>query len=196
MLDFFSTNVIMINITVRRCVISDTLVLNSTFEPLSVIPLSIIPWQRAVKLLFLDRVKVLQHYEDWSVHSQKLILPVPAVVMTTEYFNFKKQIRYSKANIFLRDLYQCQYCADTFDVKDLTIDHVVPRAAGGKTSWENCVSSCIECNSKKGALRNMRPLREPHKPDAHSMMFKMKDRPFTIKHPSWAEYLAPYRKIA
>lgn len=175
---------------------SDTLVLNATYEPMSVIPLSVISWQRAMKLLFLDRVKVLSHYDDWVVHSQKLAMPVPALVITTEYFNFKKAIRYSKHNVYLRDLYQCQYCADTFDPSDLTIDHVVPRAMGGKTQWENVVAACKDCNEQKADKMEMRPLRDPFKPDAHAMMYAMRDKPYTVKHPSWAEYLAPYRKIA
>lgn len=174
---------------------SDVLVLNASYAPISVIPLSIISWQRAMKLIFLERVKVLEHYDDWVVHSQKQAFPVPALVITTEYFDFKKAIRYSKANVFLRDLYQCQYCGDTFDPKALTIDHVVPRAMGGKTNWENVASACKECNELKADKMDMRPMREPHKPDAHQMMYAMRDRPLTINHPSWEEYVSPYRKV-
>lgn len=164
--------------------------------PLSVIPLSIISWQNCMKLLYLDKIRVLHHYDNWAIHSQKLAIPVPAVAITTEYFDFKKQIRYSKSNIYLRDLYQCQYCGDTFDQCDLTIDHVIPRALGGKTSWINCCSACKPCNSEKADKTFMKPLRPPYKPDTHSMMYSMRNKPFSIKHPSWREYIEPYRKIA
>ena len=174
---------------------SDVLVLNATYEPMSVIPLSVISWQRAMKLIWLERVRVLSHYDDWVVHSQKLAFPVPALIITTEYFNFKKAIRYSKSNVFLRDLYQCQYCGDTFDPSHLTIDHVRPKALGGKTSWENCVSACKDCNEHKSDQTLMRPLREAFRPDARSMMYAMRDKPYTAKHKSWVEYLEPYRKI-
>ena len=180
----------------RRGTMSDTLFLNSTYEPMSVIPLSVISWQRAMKLLFLERVKVLAHYDDWTVHSQKCAFPVPALVITTEYFDFKKSIRYSKHNVYLRDLYQCQYCGDTFDPSALTIDHVIPRAMGGKTTWENVVAACKDCNSEKADKMEMSPLRDPFRPDARQMMFAMRNKPYTAKHPSWKEYLEPYRKIA
>lgn len=173
----------------------DCLVLNSSYEPLSVIPLSIISWQRAIKLIWLERVHVLENYQDRHIHSQKLVMPVPAVVMTNEYFNFKKAIRYSKSNVFLRDLYQCQYCCETFEQKDLTIDHVIPRALGGKTSWENCVTACNACNAEKADRTDMSPKRPGFKPDMHSMAFNMRDKPVYIQHPSWEQYLEPYRKV-
>jgi len=174
---------------------TDCLVLNASYEPMSVIPLSAISWQRVMKLLVLDRVKTIAHYDDWVVHSQKLAFPVPALVITTEYFDFKKAVRYSKDNIFLRDLYQCQYCSDTFEKGELTIDHVRPRALGGKTSWENCATACKMCNEQKADRMEMHPIREPYKPDPHQMMFAMRDKPLMIKHPSWAKYLEPYRKV-
>jgi len=174
---------------------SDTLILNSSMAPLSVIPLSITPWQNAMKLLYLGKIKVLHHYDDWAIHSQHMAIPVPAVAITTEFFDFKKKIRYSKSNVFLRDLYQCQYCRDTFDSNDLTIDHVVPRALGGKTSWTNCATACEDCNTKKADKTHMKPFREPFQPDSYSMMYAMKDSPIRIRHNSWAEYLKPYRKI-
>jgi len=174
---------------------TDTLVLNATYEPISVVPLSVITWQRAMKLICLERVKVLAHYDDWVVHSQKLAYPVPALIITTEYFNFKKAIRYSKDNIFLRDLYQCQYCSETFDKSELTIDHVRPRAMGGKTSWDNCATACKVCNEQKADRMEMVPIREPFKPDPHQMMFAMRDKPYVVKHKSWIEYLSQYRTV-
>jgi len=173
---------------------SDTLILNASYEPLSVLPLSTIPWQRTMKLLVLDRISVLAHYDDWIVRSQKLAMPVPALAITKEYFDFKKAVRYSKSNIYLRDLYTCQYCGDTFDKKDLTIDHVIPRSHGGKTTWDNCVAACNDCNLAKGNKMVMKPLRQPFKPDPHYMAFTMKDKVVKIKHPSWEEFLTPYHK--
>lgn len=165
-------------------------------QPLSVIPLSIITWQNCMKLLYLDKIKVLHHYDNWAVHSQKTAWPVPAVAITNEYFDFKKQIRYSKANVYLRDLYQCQYCGDTFAQNQLTIDHVVPRCLGGKTEWTNVVAACRDCNAEKADEQIMSPMRDPFKPDAHSMMYAMRNESVHLKHPSWGEYLEPYRKIA
>ena len=129
---------------------SDCLLLNSNYEPISILPLSVIGWQHALKLYFLDRVTILESYEDWVIRSEYLAINVPSVLVTKEYFDNKKHVKFSRANMYLRDLYQCQYCGDTFNGDDLTIDHVLPRASGGKTNWDNCTTACKACNFKKG----------------------------------------------
>lgn len=167
---------------------SDTLLLNANYEPISILPLSIIGWQHAIKLMFLDRVHVLETYDNWEIHSEHLTIKVPSVCVTKEYFNNKKSVKFSRYNLYLRDLYQCQYCSDTFEHKDLTIDHVIPRASGGKTNWENTVTACKPCNHKKGS-KLQTPLRMPYKPDYYSLVGKWKNMPVHIKHPSWEKYL-------
>lgn len=167
---------------------SDCLLLNSNYEPISILPLSVIGWQHALKLYFLDRVEILESYEDWVVRSEKLTINVPSVLVTKEYFNNKKHVKFSRYNMYLRDLFQCQYCGDTFDHDELTIDHVLPRASGGKTNWENCCTACKPCNFKKGS-KLQKPLRMPYKPDYYNLVNKWKNRPVTIKHTSWNQYL-------
>ena len=119
---------------------NECLLLNSNYEPISVLPLSVIDWQHAIKLHFLDRVTILETYSDWKIHSEHLTIAVPSVVVLKEYFKYKKTIKFSRANLYLRDLYTCQYCGEVFEPKDLTIDHVIPKALGGKTNFENTVS--------------------------------------------------------
>ncbi len=167
---------------------SDTLLLNANYEPISVLPLSVVGWQHAIKLVFLDRVKVLETYDDWVVHSAKMSMPVPSVCVAKEYFNSKQRVKFSRSNLYLRDMYQCQYCAETFEPEDLTLDHVIPRMEGGATSWENAVTACKPCNFKKGS-KLQKPLRMPYKPDYYHLVNKWKNRPFTVRHPSWYEYL-------
>ena len=106
---------------------SHTLLLNSDFNPISVLPLSVIGWQHAIKLMFLDRITVIEEYQDWHIHSEKLSINVPSVAVTKEYFHFKKSAKFSRNNLYLRDMFQCQYCLDTFNHVDLTIDHVIDR---------------------------------------------------------------------
>ena len=55
----------------------------------------------------------------------------------------------SIVNIYARDNYRCQYCGAKCTIDELTYDHVVPRSAGGKTTWENIVSACYTCNRRK-----------------------------------------------
>ena len=173
---------------------SDTLVLNGDHQPLNYLPLSVIPWKQAVKLMFLERVHVLESYEDWDIRSPSLTMPVPAVIVTKEFFNFKKKVKFKRYNMYLRDLYQCQYCADTFSSQDLTIDHVIPLSKGGKTSWTNCVTACKECNTKKGNGFT-KPIREPFQPEYFQLVGQRKTQPFAIKHKSWVTYL-PLSKAA
>ena len=142
----------------------DCLILNANYQPLSWLPLSVISWQQAVKLHYMEKIKVLEWYADWEVHSPSTTLKVPALAITRDYHNFQKGVRFSRSNLYLRDLFQCQYCAETFDYHELNIDHVQPMSKGGKTNWENCVTSCIPCNSRKQNFFK-KPIREPFKPD-------------------------------
>jgi 5-methylcytosine-specific restriction endonuclease McrA len=167
---------------------SNTLLLNSNYDPISILPLSVINWQHAIKLYFLDRISILESYEDWVIHSEKLTINVPSVCVTKEYFNYKRAVKFSRANMYLRDLYTCQYCSEVFQSSALTIDHVVPRMAGGKTNFENCVTSCKPCNHRKGSkLTN--PIRQPYKPDYYSLVAKWKDRKIHVPQDSWYQYL-------
>jgi hypothetical protein len=138
--------------------------------------------------MFLDRVIVIETYPGRVIRSEHLTIEVPSVCMTKEYFNYKKTVKFSRANMFLRDLYQCQYCADTFDTKDLTLDHVIPRASGGKTTWENSVTACKPCNYKKGS-KLQKPKRMPFKPDFYNLVNKWKNQGIRVSNPSWLKYL-------
>lgn len=169
---------------------SDCLILNGDYQPLSLLPLSVVGWQQAVKLYFLDRVRIIEVYEDWKVHSPSMDFNVPALVALKEYHHIKKHVKFGRAHLFLRDMYQCQYCADTFNIADLTVDHVTPISKGGKTSWENCVSACRKCNTSKGdKVGYMTPLKEPYRPDYFNLSSLRKNRPFNVRHQSWLQYI-------
>lgn len=167
---------------------SDVLLLNSDFNPISILPLSVINWQHAVKLYFMNRIEIIEEYEDWTIRSEKFSMRVPSVCVTKNYFHFKKTAKFSRANMYLRDMYQCQYCGDVFEAKILTLDHVVPKSMGGKTTWENSVSACKPCNYKKGA-RIWDPLRKPYKPDHYQLIRNWKEGPVQVRHASWYQYL-------
>lgn len=167
---------------------SNCLLLNQNYQPISVLPLSVVSWQHAIKLYFLDRVSILETYDNWVVRSEKLEIAVPSVCVTKEYFNYKKSVKFSRSNLYLRDLYTCQYCDEVFDHRELTIDHVIPRAAGGKTNFENTVASCKPCNHKKGS-KIVKPLRKPFKPDYYSLVNQWKNRPVQVPDRSWYQYL-------
>jgi 5-methylcytosine-specific restriction endonuclease McrA len=123
-----------------------TLVLNQAYEPIKVVS-----WQRALTLLTLGKVEVLEEY-DWTVRSVTVVIKVPAVVRLLRVFRRRRQpVKFSRVNIYARDRYRCQYCGDRKPIAELTYDHVVPRRDGGRTEWTNIVTACQDCNLAKGA---------------------------------------------
>lgn len=132
------------------------------------IPHKIIPWQTAVTMSFLGKVDVLEEYDD-VIRSPSLAIKAPAVVrLRRPLGGMKRGVKFSRINVFARDEFRCQYCGARRAVPELNYDHVVPRVQGGKTVWENIVTSCYDCNSRKRGRTpeqaGMRLLRAPVKP--------------------------------
>lgn len=168
----------------------DTLLLNSDGAPVSLLPLSTLNWQDAIKALVLDKATVLAWHENWIVRSARWETMVPAVMIQKEYTKPKSSIRFSKSNVFLRDGYQCMYCGVDLHKKECTLDHVIPTSHGGKNTWENATTSCSPCNANKGNNPKIRPKIKPHKPTFYELVNKRKQFPFNIRHPSWLDYLS------
>lgn len=140
-----------------------TLLLNATYEPLMVID-----WKRAISLVFLGKSDVLAEHET-RVRSVSLTLRIPSVLrLRKRVRRVKPVIRFSRRNVYARDDYRCQYCAESFPAGKLTFDHVLPRSRGGKTSWTNIVACCEDCNRRKGdrtpAEAGMQLLKKPARP--------------------------------
>jgi 5-methylcytosine-specific restriction endonuclease McrA len=121
-----------------------TLLLSQGYEPIK-----IISWQRALKLLTLGKVEVIEEY-DAELRAVSLVIKTPAVVRLLRSFRrYPKPVKFSRVNIATRDRYRCQYCDRKCTIGEITYDHVVPRSRGGTTSWENIVSACVACNGRK-----------------------------------------------
>jgi len=168
---------------------ADTLVLNADAQPLSLLPLSTIQWQEAVKYLWLDKVTVLDWYDDWVVRSASWETKVPAVVMLKEYMRVKTSVRFSKSNVFLRDEFICQYCRKPLAKKFATLDHILPISKGGKTNWTNVVCACGPCNQEKSDKIGRKPIRPPYRPDYWELVSKRRHLPYHVKHKGWLDYL-------
>jgi 5-methylcytosine-specific restriction endonuclease McrA len=166
-----------------------TLVLNADAQPVSLLPLSIIDWQEAIRYLVLDKASVMSWYDDWIVHSASWETRVPAIMMLRDYQKPKSTMRLSKRNVFLRDGYTCQYCGDEVTDQTATLDHVHPISQGGKSTWDNLSTACKPCNYKKAASTKMKPMIMPYKPDFWQLINQRRTRGFHLAHPSWADYL-------
>ncbi|MCB9030732.1 MAG: HNH endonuclease [Deltaproteobacteria bacterium] len=98
----------------------------------------------------MGKVEVVEEY-DHDIRSVSLVIKAPAVVRLLSYVQRHKQKpSLSRANIFARDNFECQYCGDTLNAASATVDHVLPRSRGGQTTWENIVTCCSACNRDKG----------------------------------------------
>lgn len=159
---------------------SHVLVLNRSFMPINITTV-----RRAFVLLYQGLAKAVDHqfetfdYKDWSelsvaAHHETIglvnrLVRVPRVVLLITYDRVpRRHVRFSRYNIYLRDGNTCQFCGKRHSRSDLNLDHVIPRSQGGKTVWENVVTSCIPCNRKKGGksphevgMRLIRPAARP-----------------------------------
>ncbi len=139
-----------------------TLVLNRNWQPVNVATVA-----RALVLLWNESARVVDpadyqtfDWNDWSelrpdngdafVQAIRFRIRVPEVITLTEYDRLPTaSVTFSRRNIFKRDKFVCQYCGEQPGTDALTIDHVVPRAQGGESRWDNCVLACIDCNHRK-----------------------------------------------
>ncbi len=165
------------------------LVLNADYRPLSYYPLSLWSWQDAVKAAWLDRVDIIAEYDEVA-RSPSREIRIPSVVVLKDFVKPQRKVAFTRFNLFLRDEFSCQYCGTT---GDLTFDHVVPRASGGVTSWENVVAACSKCNLQKGSksLRRsgMALRKQPSQPIAEQLRNAGRKFPPNYLHESWLDFL-------
>src|SRR5690349_3557521 len=185
------------------------LVLNKHYQPVRVTRA-----RRALTLLFVGAAKALDlryeahDFECWRAlgaiegyeHVGTLSGPVavPRLLLLARYGRIPTTtIRLSRRNVYLRDDFTCQYCARRMPAKDLNLDHVTPRALGGKATWENLVTSCRRCNFEKGSATpeaaGMRLLKIPSRPN-WSTAAALAALPRTFVE--WEPFLSPAPEIA
>lgn len=150
------------------------LLLNSSYEPVH-----IVTWQKALQLLYLGKVDVLEESHEIA-RSITISIKIPIVLRLRRYIKIshrKSLVRFSRLNVLLRDSYQCQYCSYIPSRQNLTLDHVIPVSQGGRRTWENIVTSCIKCNQIKGGRTpdqaGMKLLKKPKAPKnfSHTSLF-------------------------
>lgn len=191
---------------------SPVLVLNRLWQPIHTCAA-----RRALKLVCIGHAQIVQtegearyqthDFGSWMefsavvvegemIHSICLALRVPKIIVLSYYDRLpRKEVKFTRHNVFLRDKYTCQYCGNPFAERELNLDHVLPRDKGGKTTWENIVTSCIRCNTRKANKHahevNMKLMRTPSTPRWRPLFGMRSDGP---TDESWRQFLHPDRE--
>ena len=162
---------------------ADTLVLNRSFHAVH-----IADWRKALTMVYQGHAEVLDDdlmahdFDSWAtvsslmdespagfVHSARLKIAIPEIIRLTQYDRLpKREVAFTRHNIYEHYKYRCCYCGHRFPTAELNLDHVVPRSRGGTATWENIVTACLPCNTRKAnRLPNeagMRLLVQPGRP--------------------------------
>ena len=170
----------------------DTLVLDPGYQPVARVS-----WQRAITLLFQNKIEVVEEYEDKEIRAVTFSIKMPSVVRFLKAIRGKRRaIKFSRENVYTRDQGKCQYCNQKVPRPEATYDHVIPRAMDGKTEWDNIVIACVPCNQKKGGRTpeqakmhlRVRPVRPKKLPDVKVTIMWHKGMPT-----QWRNWLRDYQ---
>lgn len=140
-------------------------------------------------MLLIKGVAVIEEAHDRYVH---VGLQLPCVIRLRQYRRLPSRIQtLSRKNILIRDGYICQYCGVKFVSSELELEHVVPRARGGQSTWENLVAACRVCNARKAdrtpTEAGMKLLRQPRRVTIHTSRAFM--RQTGVDEEKWRKYL-------
>jgi len=188
------------------------LVLNKAWQPVNIVGM-----RRALTLMFqghaqvvhaeadgAHRVFTLAEWMDYSerhpdaarsIRAVRLALLAPSVLLLTEFDRLpRREVRFCRRNVYLRDGHRCQYCGRVFSPGELTLDHVVPRELGGRTTWENIVTACARCNARKAnrlpLQAGMTPRKAPARPRWRAFLSVLAD---TEREGAWQPFINPKR---
>lgn len=182
---------------------ASVLVLNRSYLPVHVTSV-----RRAFALLYQGIAKAVNDqyetfdFDSWaelavSEHDDAIgivggWIRVPRVILLQAFDKVpRRHVRFSRINIYARDRNTCQYCGRRFARSELNLDHVIPRAQGGRSTWENVVCSCIACNRRKGGCTpvqaGMRLVRRPSRPRWSPVLSVVNGRE---GYPEWRPFLS------
>jgi 5-methylcytosine-specific restriction endonuclease McrA len=190
----------------RKMIDGKVLVLNRLWQAVNVCSM-----KRAISLLYQNHAYVVTNedetlntfnFENWKklssdsnngeiIRTVSFTMKLPSIILLLFYDQLPmKEIKFSRKNIFERDKNRCQYCGRKFEAKELNIDHVIPKAAGGLTIWENVVCCCSACNHRKSNRRleeiGMQLVKRPKRPRWHPLITMNYQR---SQHPAWSNFL-------
>lgn len=162
-------------------------VLNATYQPMTVVNA-----KRGLILYLEGKATIIKEHPELVVRSPNQTFPLPTMILVKEYIKgvaFRSTALLTQKNLFIRDNYTCQYCnrhrRELRDDERLTRDHVHPRKHGGRDVWENVVTACGSCNSRKASKKlgetTMKLIRQPYAPSQVEILMsrypQLKDLP-------------------
>lgn len=141
-----------------------TLLLNNNYEIIS-----FIDERKAIKLLLKNKVEILSTWHNRKIYYSQGSIDHPATLKMRYLVKLNAtKLIYSKKLVLRRDQYRCTYCGHRYQPNKLTVDHIIPKSLGGKNSFLNCTTACLECNAKKSNKKldeaNMVLLKKPFVP--------------------------------
>lgn len=178
------------------------LVLNNLYQAVQITGI-----QRAFRLFYTGRARALSpdfqsyDFENWcdlpvgvadeAIRTPDRPIRIPRVIQLVYYDRVPHRgVRFTRRNVFHRDKSRCQYCGKVFPQRELNLDHVVPLSQGGRSSWDNVVTACVPCNSRKGnrtpGEAGMVLVRSPRKPAGHPTLRASWIGPY---HDQWRTFL-------
>ena len=180
-----------------------TLVLNRHWTAVNVVPVRralVLVCRNAARIIAPDTYELhdLTSWEeqaigtdDWTVRMVSRSIRVPEVIVLASYDRPPRlHVPFTRRNVYRRDKYTCQYCGRRPGSENLSIDHIVPRSAGGRTTWENCVLACLRCNIRKSnrtpAQAGMKLLTTPTRP----RWIPQETLPAGIVKQSWRHFIS------
>lgn len=176
----------------------ECLVLNADFRPLQTYPLALKSGRDAVEAVLRGRVMVVDEWEE-AYRSPSVEIRIPKVLALREYAPINARPKFCRMSVFLRDRFVCQYCGKRFPIEQLTFEHVVPRAKGGQTVWENILTACMDCNGRKMAQdanwsgrkgkNTLRPLKPPRQPSTMELLRAGLEFLDPVKRETWGDWL-------
>ena len=182
---------------------SSVLVLNRSYLPVHVTSV-----RRAFSLLYQGIAEVVGeqyetfNFDEWSqlavardmdaIGTARGLIRVPRVIVLVAFDRLpRRHVRFSRINLMARDNFQCQYCGVKPTRSELNLDHVIPRALGGRSTWENVVTSCVDCNRRKGGSTprqaRMKLKRKPERPRWTPLMNLMFS---SARYKEWRPFLS------
>jgi 5-methylcytosine-specific restriction endonuclease McrA len=165
-------------------------------------PVEIISWKRAIRLVLAGKAELIHEGADpFEIRTTTQVFTLTTVIKELKYLYRKHReaarhnVAFNRQNIFIRDNWTCQYCGDIKNPKDLTWDHVIPKAQGGVASWENIATACFPCNQNKAnrtpTQAGLTLIQMPYKPKSLlELKIRIRNMPSEVPK-SWVAYFDP-----